>query len=108
MNALALLVTVIVVTGLSACAMNTPASDVPDVHEVRIEGQAYRLTPLTAATWTASPTGLDATRAVAAAHQPLLLNAIEKASGCKVTDSDASRGGRQLDAQVDCGSKLKN
>jgi len=37
-----------------------------------------------------------------------LLLAIEQHSGCKVTDVDYSRGGMQLDAQVDCASRLKN
>jgi hypothetical protein len=37
-----------------------------------------------------------------------LLTAIEQRSGCKVTDADYSRGGMQLDAQVDCASRLKN
>jgi hypothetical protein len=37
-----------------------------------------------------------------------LLQAIEQRSGCKVTDSDYSRNGTQLDAQVDCASRLKN
>lgn len=79
----------------------------PAAQRVTVEGRAYLLSALTAATWTAtSPTAspLPTTASTRAA----LLQAIEQHSGCKVTDVDYSRNGMQLDAQVDCASRLKN
>ncbi len=68
----------------------------------------YRVAPLTASTWTA--TAIDNTRPLSTDpnSRAAQLNAIEKQSGCKVTDSDYSGQGRQLDAQVDCGSRLRH
>ena len=83
---------------LSACALqdNSNAPHTP-----------YRVAPLTASTWTA--TAIDSTRPLStdANSRAAQLDAIEKHSGCKVTDSDYSGQGRQLDAQVDCGSRLR-
>ncbi len=90
---------------LGACAMNVPTRDAP--RSVSLEGENYLISQLTASTWTATtatakplPAGADS--------RANLLGAIEKTSGCKVTDSDYSRQGLQLDAQVDCGNRLKN
>lgn len=90
---------------LGACAgMSSPAG-----HKVSVEGEPYVLSQLTAGTWTAISTNL-ATPPPASkpSTRAALVQAIEQASGCKVTGSDYSREGRQLDAQVDCGSRLKN
>ena len=40
--------------------------------------------------------------------QAALRVAIEKHTGCKVTDSNYASQGLQLDAQVDCANRLKN
>ena len=89
------LVTVLVSTCLGACASQDASPP------------AYVLTPLTAAPWTATASRPAGSLPTDAASQKLLRQAIEKASGCKVTDSDFSRDNRQFDAQVDCDSRLK-
>lgn len=93
---------------LSACSGTLTGSGNP-VHKVDVGGDAYLVTQLTAGTWTMTAATLTPT---AIRQGPLdkarQISAIEKASGCKVTDSDYSRQGKQLDAQVDCGSRLKN
>ena len=79
----------------------------PAAQRVHVEGRSYLVSALTAGTWIASsPTAgpLPTTPSVRSA----LLAAIEQHSGCRVTDADYSRGGMQLDAQVDCASRLKN
>ena len=92
---------------LSACATNSRPGD-ETARTVMVNGQTHFVRQLTASTWTATPT--DPARAVAT--RPIdaaaLLLAIEKTSGCKVTDSHYSRNSTQLDAQVDCGDRLKN
>lgn len=89
---------------LSACAL--PSSNGPALQRVSIDGQRYQISQLTNSTWTATATGLGRPQALSASGRSALLDAIAFASGCKVTDSDLSRQGRQLDAQIDCGSKL--
>lgn len=93
---------------LSACAVTGPASDLAGRSAVVVDGQLYNLGPLTESTWTAiSPPGASAP-ILGAAHRIAVTQAIERASGCKVTDSDYVLEGRQLNAQLDCASKLKN
>ncbi|OGB10254.1 MAG: hypothetical protein A3E79_14085 [Burkholderiales bacterium RIFCSPHIGHO2_12_FULL_61_11] len=92
---------------LSACALPSVPGE-PAAHKVNVDGAPYLLSQLTASTWTASTAGRARPLKTSFSHQAALLQAIEKTSGCKVTDSDYSRQGLQLDAQVDCGSKLKN
>ncbi len=75
---------------------------------VSIGGDAYLINQITASTWTATAPGSTKPLASSAASKIELLDAIEKTSGCKVTDSDYSHHGTQLDAQVECGSRLKN
>lgn len=90
--------------GLAACSgrVNPQPAAVQQVH---LDGLDYRVEQLTASTWTATtPAGLSG-------HQPRpasLVQAVEKASGCKVTDNSFSQQGAVLSAQVDCGSRLKN
>ncbi len=94
--------------GLSACAAH-PFTDDASTHTVNLGGRTYLISQLTAGTWTAAASGLlRKTLADDAADKAALLSAIEKTSGCKVTDSDYSRQGMQLDAQVDCGKGRKN
>lgn len=89
---------------LGACAwVAAPAG-----HKVSVGGEPYVLSQLTAGTWTAISTAVVAPSASRPSVQAALVQAIEQASGCKVTGSDYSREGRQLDAQIDCGSRLKN
>jgi hypothetical protein len=90
---------------LAGCA--APGATDPTAQRVSVEGRTYLISQLTAGTWTAtSPAAgnIPGTRSVRAA----LLQAIEKSSGCKVTDADYSRSGIQLDAQVDCAGNLTN
>ena len=93
---------------LGACAFSGPGGDLPDRRVVLVDGQRYDIGPLTDSTWTAiSQPGASVPNS-GAAHRLAVLQAIERASGCKVSDSDYSLEGRQLDAQLDCVSRLKN
>jgi hypothetical protein len=91
--------------GLAGCAAHTGD---PPAHHVSVEGRTFLISQLTAGTWTATATGAAGEVAGSASGRTALLQAIEQRSGCKVTDSDYSREGKQLDAQVDCASRLKN
>ena len=89
---------------LSACAAPRMAAESPP-QTVQLDGLAYPVEQITVSTWTvvsppALPNGPQKTAS--------LVKAIEKASGCKVTDSSYGRQGTALHAQVDCGNKLKN
>jgi hypothetical protein len=91
-----------------ACVMTRPSSEFPGKGAVVVDGQLYDIGRLTESTWTAiGPPGASVPMN-GAAHRLAVLQAIERASGCKVTDSDYQLEGRQLDAQVDCASRLKN
>ena len=89
---------------LSACnAVRSGAES--SAQTVQLDGTNYTVEELTASTWTAL-----APRSVPDGPQRTagLVKAIEKASGCKVTDSsDGARNG-VLTAQVNCGDRLKN
>jgi len=95
---------------LSACALSGPGRDLPDRSAAMVDGQLYDIGRLTEGTWTAisQPRASTLTAAAAASHRIAVILAIERTSGCKVTDSDYSVAGRQLNAQVDCTSRLKN
>lgn len=89
---------------VAACApMHEPADAVG--RTVNIAGEVFMIQQLTESTWTASTIRLIKPRQATPASTALLRQAIEKASGCKVTDSDFSLQGRQFDAQVDCVSR---
>lgn len=94
---------------LSACALQDHPNSPHTLNNfINSTGNAaFRVEPLTASTWTA--TVIDSKRPLPtdANSRAAQLDAIEKHSGCKVTDSDYSGQGRQLDAQVDCGSRLR-
>lgn len=92
------------VTWLAGCATTTAD---PPAKRVSIDGRTYLVSQLTAGTWTATSQG--ATQLPSTPQgRTALREAIEKTSGCKVTDSDYSRSGMQFDAQVDCAGQLKN
>ncbi|HQR97786.1 MULTISPECIES: hypothetical protein [unclassified Polaromonas] len=89
---------------LSACV--APGSQLESPPQtVQLDGHAYRVEQITASTWSA-----QAPRHLPDGPQKKanLVRAIEKASSCKVTDSSYGAGGVALNAQVDCGSRLKN
>ena len=92
---------VLLCVGLSGCAM-IPSPGEPQAYKVSVNGETYLLSQLTASTWVAISAGTPKALLNTAAGQAGLRQAIEKTSGCKVTDSDYSREGRQFDAQVDC------
>jgi len=89
---------------LAACA--TPGAADPPAQRVSIEGRTYLISQLTAGTWTATSPGITQLSSTPSGRAALL-QAIEKTSGCKVTDADYSRSGMQFDAQVDCDSRIK-
>jgi hypothetical protein len=98
---------------LNACTLpvvSSPAASAADplAQTVSVQGTSYLISPLTASTWTVTAKGAARPLDNSASSKAGLLEAIEKTSGCKVTDSDFSRQGLQLDAQVDCGARLKN
>ena len=97
----------VVSLSLSACVLSPMSNGAPKPN-VSIGGDAYLINQITASTWTATAPGSAKSLAGSAASKAELLDAIEKTSGCKVTDSDYSHQGMQLDAQVECGSRLKN
>lgn len=103
---LKLLVISLLGASLGACAL-LPVPGQPEAQKVMVDGETYLLTQITESTWTANSRAslkiLPATEASTVA----LRQAVEKTSGCKVTDSDYSRQGRQFDAQVDCGGLRK-
>ena len=100
-----LLISVIAVL-LSACAVHDQTAK--PGHVIGLASSTFLITQLTAGTWAATPGTGSAPVAITAEQRGNLIAAIEKASGCRVTDSDISGNGMQLDAQVDCGSRLKN
>lgn len=77
-------------------------------HTVTLAKEKYLINQLTASTWTISATNSANPVGPDSSTRASLLEAIERASGCKVTDSNYSRQGMQLDAQVECGKPLKN
>lgn len=89
---------------LTGCGLQARQAESP-AQTVQLDGMAYRVEQITASTWSArAPLGLPEGREKTAT----LVKAIEKASNCKVTDSSFGAQGTVLNAQVDCGSRLKN
>jgi hypothetical protein len=95
-------------TGIALSACSSSSLEKSSSTTVQLAGDAYIITQLTAGTWTATAAGTPKPINGTPPGKVALRSAIEKASGCKVTDSDYSRQGMQFDAQVDCGSRLKN
>lgn len=94
-------------SALSACSL-MPLPGEPEAHKVNVNGEIFILKQITEGTWTANATGNPTILAATSASTAALQEAVEKTSGCKVTDSDYSRQGKQFDAQIDCGSTLAN
>ena len=89
---------------LSACQLQQGRS-VSSAQIVELENASYRVEELTASTWTASPMrNTDASSQTTA----VLVRAIEKASGCKATDSHFSAASGAMTAQVSCRERAKN
>ena len=93
--------------GLGACAF-IPSPGEPAAHTVTVGGESFILKQITESTWTANSTGSLKALANTPASTAALLQAVEKTSGCAVTDSDYSRQGKQFDAQVSCPGSLSN
>jgi hypothetical protein len=108
-TARAVLITIGAISSLlmAACSM-TPQNPPLPSSTMQIGGESYIINQLTASTWTASAQASNKTLPATPAGKAALRDAIEKTSGCKVSDSDYSRQGLQFDAQVECDSKLKN
>lgn len=95
------------VVALSAAGCAGIKESAPSAERVTVSGQMVLIGPLTASTWTV--TSADARNlGEAPSLRPALLQAIEQRSGCRITDSAYTGNGKQLDAQVDCASRLSN
>lgn len=99
--------------GLGACATGGinegPSSALTERQTVQIGGTTYDVGQLTESTWTAiARAGSASTIEASPAQRAALVKEIERASKCRVTDSDYSQEGRQLDAQIDCARRLQN
>ena len=94
--------------GLTACAsLGQPDDPVaPPAHRLSLGGESYLVRQITESTWTVTSTNRRAVFASTAGASEALRQAVEIASGCKVTDSDYSSQGRQFDAQVECPGAL--
>ena len=80
----------------------------PAVHMMNLDGKSFGVRQITEGTWTASATGKEKILAQTPSAIASLRQAIERVSGCYVTDSDYSQQGTQFDAQVSCASGLDN
>lgn len=94
-------------TCIGACTF-TALPQTFEVQKVVVNGEPHLLSQLTASTWTLRPSSQRLRLATDAIGKAELLKTIEKTSGCKVADSNYSNQDQQLDAQVDCGQRLKN
>ena len=92
---------------LCACGAN-PVAQIYPQQKVQVGGDSYLISQITAGTWmaVAQDSGKPVPRSLVG--RALLLNAIAKTSGCRVTDTNYSPDGLQLDAQVDCGGLTRN
>ncbi len=95
-------------TCLALAACSSTSLEKSTSSTVTIAGASYVIAQLTAGTWIATAAGSPRVISGSTPGKAALLSAIEQASRCKVTDSDYSRQGMQLDAQVDCDSRLRN
>jgi hypothetical protein len=91
---------------LAACvllvACGTSGSGPMRPTRIEIGERPYLVSPLTASTWTVSSPSNRQTLPRDAGARTAQLQAIEKISGCRVSDSNYSDDGLQLDAQVEC------
>lgn len=93
--------------GISGCAMLPWAAE-PPVQTLTLNGEAYSFRQITEGTWTANTDGKRKVLPGAPSDTAALQQAVEKLSGCTVTDSDYSRQGTQFDAQVSCAGGTAN
>lgn len=93
--------------GMSGCTMLAPGSAAP-ARKVTVGGESYVVTQITESTWTASATGNQKILSETSGMTASLQQAVEMVSGCRVTDTNYSRQGKQFDAQVSCGSHLSD
>jgi hypothetical protein len=87
--------------GAAGCASRSNPGSLDAIQKVTIGGQSFLVNRLTAGTWTVTAAS-GQSALPSGSGKTALVEAVEKLSGCKVTDSDYSRNGTQLDAQVDC------
>ena len=90
---------------LTACALPGTLGD-PPAQRFSVGGESYLLKQITESTWTVTSAAHLKVLANTPAATANLRQAVENASGCKVTDSDFSAQGRQFDAQVECPGTL--
>lgn len=95
------------VFGLAACAGNTARPEQVE-RTMRIGGDAYVISQITASTWSAIANSSTSELGATSPNRSAVLSEIERLSGCKVSHSDYSRQTRQLDAQVVCAGQLNN
>lgn len=93
---------------LTACApLSRPGNPAEaPAHRLSLGGESYLVRQITESTWTVTSTTRRAVLDSTAGASEALRQAVEIASGCKVTDSDYSSQGRQFDAQVECPGAL--
>lgn len=87
--------------------MLAPGSAAP-ARKVTLGGEPYVVTQITESTWTVSATGNQKILPETSGMNASLQQAVEMVSGCRVTDTDYSREGKQFDAQVSCASDLSD
>jgi hypothetical protein len=92
---------------VSACAGKAVVTG-PAERTLRIGGDAYVISQITASTWSATAARSASELTASSSGRLALLAEIERLSGCKVTNSDFSRQTGQLDAQVACAGQLNN
>ena len=105
---LRLAVAAISALALSACTTSPVATTNSSQQKIQLGGNSYVISQLTPGTWTATSQNAGKPVPRGATDRALLVEAIAKTSGCKVTDVNYSRDGLQLDAQVDCGGLHDN
>ena len=93
---------------LTACVspgLSVATSDLP-AHSLSMGKESYLVRQLTESTWTVN--SADSLKILNSTPEATakLRQAVEKTSGCAVTDSDFSSQGRQFDAQVTCSGTL--
>ena len=96
------------ILNLTACAsLGIPGSaGDPPVRWIGVDGESYLVRQITDSTWTVSSSASRKILVSTPSATAKWRQAVEKTSGCKVTDSDYSAQGRQFDAQVDCPGAL--
>lgn len=93
--------------GACGCTVVAETGGAPS-QNVTLGGESFLVRKITESTWTASAAGSQKILAGTQASTASLQQAVERVSGCRVTDSDYSRQGMQFDAQVSCPGGLGN